>query len=472
MNIVILGAGTAGLSTALALGRDGHDVTLIERDALPAEEDWRPAFRWERKGIPHFLQPHAFLPRGRVEMRKHLPDVYEALMAAGAEEVNVAGRIPGPAQPGDEDLVFFSVRRPIIEWALRRAVAAQQGVKIRSGLRVTGVLSDGSQPPRVTGVTTLAGDGAGDVAGDLVVDAMGRSSPMPDWLVKQAGADPVLEEAGDCGQIYYSRYYALKPGVTLPDGPWLLSPRGDLGYGAYASFPGDNGTFGVAMSCSPHDTELKALLKEVDAYERAVTAIPMMAAWVNPDLVDPITPVLPMAGLRNTLRTFVVDGRPVARGAVPVADAYCHTNPSLALGLSYSLIHAFALADALRVGSGDIEVAFFDATYPTVEERFRLAVAADRDRLRMWSGDKINFLRRDGGSLPLFNAIVPMIAAMADGEIGRRALGKWGFLTPAADVDDDAALLERAEQVVAEMLAKNPPQKPIARDELIARMRA
>ena len=32
MNILIIGAGIGGLSAAIALGRDGHDVTIIERD--------------------------------------------------------------------------------------------------------------------------------------------------------------------------------------------------------------------------------------------------------------------------------------------------------------------------------------------------------------------------------------------------------------------------------------------------------
>ena len=34
--IAILGAGVCGLATGMLLARDGHDVTMLERDAAPA----------------------------------------------------------------------------------------------------------------------------------------------------------------------------------------------------------------------------------------------------------------------------------------------------------------------------------------------------------------------------------------------------------------------------------------------------
>jgi 2-polyprenyl-6-methoxyphenol hydroxylase-like FAD-dependent oxidoreductase len=34
--IIVLGAGVCGTAAALLLRRDGHDVTVLERDAAPA----------------------------------------------------------------------------------------------------------------------------------------------------------------------------------------------------------------------------------------------------------------------------------------------------------------------------------------------------------------------------------------------------------------------------------------------------
>ena len=40
--IVILGAGPAGLSTAMLLTRDGHEVTVLERDPAPPDDRATP----------------------------------------------------------------------------------------------------------------------------------------------------------------------------------------------------------------------------------------------------------------------------------------------------------------------------------------------------------------------------------------------------------------------------------------------
>ena len=81
--VVVLGAGIAGLASSLLLAQDGHRVTLLESDpVLPSGPE--DAFSWERRGITHFLEPHAFIPRGRKELIEHFGDVYERLLRSGA----------------------------------------------------------------------------------------------------------------------------------------------------------------------------------------------------------------------------------------------------------------------------------------------------------------------------------------------------------------------------------------------------
>lgn len=56
--VVVMGAGVAGMATALLLSRDGNPVTIVERDdfAVSTVDD---AIGWKRKGVPHFIQPHS-----------------------------------------------------------------------------------------------------------------------------------------------------------------------------------------------------------------------------------------------------------------------------------------------------------------------------------------------------------------------------------------------------------------------------
>lgn len=463
VSIVVLGAGTAGLSASLALARDGHRVTLVERDAVMAS-DPLDAMAWERSGIPHFRQPHAFTPRGRTEMRAAFPDVFAALLEGGAWDLDLRPKMPGPPRPEDEELAFFAARRPVIEWALRRAVLAERGIRILSGVRATGLDAEPGDPARVAGVLTSSGP----VRADLVVDAMGRRSPASAWIESFGGRPPV-ERSSECGIIYYSRHYRVRDDVTLPDGPWIPTPRGDLGYGSYSTFPGDNGTFSAVLAIPPHDQELK-ILKHAAAFEAAAATMPALHSWTNADTAEPITDVLPMGSLQNTVRT-AVDGRPPAVGLVSVADAVCHTDPALALGLSFSLIHARLLAAAVRdhpTELADAALAFGAAARPDMEERFDLASAIDAARSRIWAGEAVDIAHRDGGAYPLFTLAAGGAAALVDADVFRVVMRRNGFLDPLTVLDADVALQERIERIFGELAATPRPRPGPPRDELLA----
>lgn len=456
-SIAVLGAGVAGLSAALVLARDGHRVTLVERDDLDVG-DPMDAPAWSRRGVPHFLQPHAFIPRGRLELATHLPDVYQALLAAGAHDVDVRTKLPGPTRPDDAELQYLAVRRPVIEWALRRAIRAEPRIEHLAGARVTGV---DVRAGHVIGVRV--GDARVDV--DIAVDALGRRSPTFGWLA--AGRDEVEEppETSDCGVIYYSRYYRQRPGFDLPDGPWLLSPRGDLGYLGYASFPGDGGAFAGLLAVPTGVPEWRAF-KDAAVFEAAVAGIPALRAWADPSGADPITDVLSMAGLRNSIRRY---DPAWVRGFVPIGDARCHTDPVLALGLSFSLIHAVDLARVLRDhdDDGDALAAFAAATEPAVRERYDLATALDEQRYRMWTGQSVDPTHHDG-DYALFSTVAAGGAAMVDPDVFRVFVRRIGLLDSTTVLDDDIELQLRIEQILEAHAASPRPRAGPPRPEMEA----
>src|SRR5215207_1167955 len=251
MRFVVAGGGVAGLAAALAVARGGRSAVVLERDAVAPQDDPDGAFAVQRGGIPHFFQPHTFLPRGRRILKGLAPDLLNDLMEAGADPQDLTEKLSGPREPGDEDLVYLWVRRPLIEWALRRAAAAEPGVELRAGDKVSALLTEGPGDTRAVGVGLAGGEA---VTGDVVVDALGRYRCPPGW--PRAAGTPT-----DSGAVYYCRYFALADGVEHMDAP-LLNPRGDLGYMGFNTFRGDNRSFAVILLVPAADHDLRVLRHE------------------------------------------------------------------------------------------------------------------------------------------------------------------------------------------------------------------
>jgi 2-polyprenyl-6-methoxyphenol hydroxylase-like FAD-dependent oxidoreductase len=463
MRIVIMGAGMAGLSAALGLARAGHQITLLERDSVFQDCGSETALQRSRDGIAHFFQPHVFWPRGSLLLKRSFPDVYETLLHAGAYELFLYRKIHGDSQPGDEELVYLGVRRPLIEWGLLRAVLKERSISVRGGVRVVGLLGKRDTVPQVCGVRTEQGD----VEGDLVLDALGRTSPAPAWL-EGLGASSLRTESSACGLLYYSRYFQLEPGALFPLDEWLISPRGDLGYAGFFTFVGDNRTFGVVLGIPTWDRELKVLQHEA-AFMAACREIRALADLVKPEFAKPIGPIVAGGGLLNTLRHYVRNERAVALGFFPLGDSLCHTNPAYALGLTFSLIQAIELRDVLSaVPAKDQEsqmLSYIGRILPEVRERFALSCELDAVRIRAWQGDRIDFMHRVG-CYPQFMWVGAAAVALQDGEVCRKTLRRMGMLDRLSVFDEDIALQQRVEGLLRRASMSPPPPLGPSRAEL------
>lgn len=383
--VVVLGAGMNGLTTAMLLARDGHEVTVLERDpAAPAPDAWTS---WQRPGVSQFRQLHLVLPRWHREMEEALPEVVDELVASGGRPLNMIAMLPervrGPLRDSDRQYDTVTARRPVLEAAVSAVAGRTPGVTVVRGVRVAGLATSRGEVPGVPHVDGVRLAGGTTVPADLVVDCTGRASRLPEWLA-DAGARRPVEERDSTGFVYYGRHFRApadrQPAVLTR----LLQHYDSL---TVVTLPADHDTWAVGLITSSADRRLRAL-RDAGVWDSVLARYPLAAHW---GAGEPITGVDVMAGLEDRRRRFVVDGRPVATGVVAVGDAWAFTNPTLGRGLSIGLVHARALQQLLReMEPADAEKfarRFDEVTVAEVEPLYRMTAAFDRHRLAEIDGD-------------------------------------------------------------------------------------
>jgi len=358
VKVVIVGASAAGCFAALLLARAGHDVLVVDKDPLELAPDIESAARSAfRTTAPQIVHPHIILARCRQLLIKHLPDVYERLLAAGVVEAPIATQMPptlADTTPrfGDEQLTMLMTRRSTFDWVLRRTLADQAGVTLRRGVTVSGLVVRPGKPPHVTGV----GTSEGDLPADLVVDAAGRLSPIDHWL-KHIGARVSSSSWAECGVAYFSRHYRLREGAALP-GPLTSRTVEALDEFTIGIWGADNRTMQLVVAPLALDHRFRTL-RYPEVFTAVLRTVPVFATWL--DALDPITVVYAMGGLHNTLRRLVVDGSPVATGLTAIGDSVCTTNPTLGRGLAVALSGAVDLLHVIDEHADDGVALAWDA---------------------------------------------------------------------------------------------------------------
>jgi 2-polyprenyl-6-methoxyphenol hydroxylase-like FAD-dependent oxidoreductase len=223
---LVIGGSFAGLFAAAAAAQSGLRVTIIERDtqldqAVP------------RQGVPQSTQPHVLLHRGLLAMEDLLPGLREDLAKAGALATST-GEIAwlgehGWLQHGVDGFPLISVSRPLLELVVRRRVAALDGVTTLAGRRAVAL-----HGPRAVGSATpwsIDLDDGSTVTADLVIDASGRTSRLPQWLGDLAATSPPTTTI-DIRMGYACREY-VAPSQPLPVGVAVVAavphdPRGGM----------------------------------------------------------------------------------------------------------------------------------------------------------------------------------------------------------------------------------------------------
>ncbi|MFC3069872.1 FAD-binding oxidoreductase [Phenylobacterium soli] len=350
--VLVIGAGMAGLWTALALAPTGREVIVLDRDPPPPDGGPDEAFEtWTRRGVGHLRHSHAFLARLRLLIRDQHPALLQELLDAGCRELRFEDGLTELHRKAftpkaiDGDLVILTSRRTTLELVIRRYAERLANVTFRPQTFVSELMiapAEAGAPARVTGVRLESGE---EIAADVVVDGAGRTSTASEQLATAGVSIP--ESSESAGVIYFTRHYRLKPGMSEPPrgGP---AANGDLGYLKFGVFPADNGCFSVTLCLPEVEEEMRKAVVDPAVFDAVCNALPGVAAWIAPERAEGVSRVFGMGALESRWRDLAPEGRPAVTGFFPVGDSLIRTNPLYGRGCSFAAVSAYLVRDALE----------------------------------------------------------------------------------------------------------------------------
>lgn len=436
-DICINGAGFAGLSTALLLAADGHDVVVVDREPGPPSRDPELVWdRWGRRSVPQFRQTHAYLARARQVLRSELPHVWTRLLEAGLHEHDLAGNPAATVEdrsprPGDDDLVYVCGRRSTVESVLHHAASDDPRIDLLREVTAKGLaaVARPGDVPVVTGLDTSAGT----IDAQLVIDCGGRRSPVGDWL-DEAGARRPVEEAAEYRIAYWTQWFRLVPGATMPN--VLGPPALEVGPIELLRIPADHGWFSITVVAPAEDRRFR-VLADHERLLKFLRRLDLTADWADPQVAEPVGGVLPMFTIVDQRRRFVDGGVPCAQRLVGIGDAIAATNPSLARGTSFALMHAVWMRDLLRDGDDGVAERYEEVLDERFEPWWTSTIDTDQAHLaRMRAASRGEQPDPDPGW-------TFQHAALHDADVWRAGLRVRGVLDLPQDVIAQPGLLEK-----------------------------
>jgi len=219
---LVIGGGIGGLLAARALAARFERVTVLERYRYPP--DSQSSAPPVRRGVPQSRCLHLLMAAGAAAFDELIPGWRKELVALGAipfdASADAAIHFPTgwlPRTPSG--IITYACSRALLENALRRGLDGDSRVQVREDQKVLGLLST-ERGERVTGIRTTGTNGSGEatVVADLVVDASGRGSTLPDWIGRLSDGFglQVEETVVESGMSYVSRWFHLQLG-DAPD---------------------------------------------------------------------------------------------------------------------------------------------------------------------------------------------------------------------------------------------------------------
>jgi len=362
LHAIVIGAGMGGLIAARMLAEHFARVTILERDVLPLEAE-------PRKGVPHGRHAHGLLARGREALEELFPGLTGALIEAGAVPIDSLadsrwfshGVYLANATSGLRSILLS---RPLLETHVRRRLLAHGAVCIRENAAVRRLTVAGD---RVTGIKLQSGEA---IEACLIVDASGRHSHSPDWLVGLGYEIPAAETVG-VRISYTTRILRRRPdhlggkaialigaeapswrfgvAVAMEDDRWIVTQGG-----YFDDRPGEAESGFLEFARTLAAPEIADLLAVAEPVTKATSfAFPASRRWRY-----------------ERLKRFPA-------GYLVFGDALCSFNPIYGQGMTTAALEGLALGRCLRDGGQSLAQRFFAKVAPIIDIPWQIAAGSD-----------------------------------------------------------------------------------------------
>ncbi|MEM6753529.1 MAG: FAD-dependent monooxygenase, partial [Cyanobacteria bacterium P01_C01_bin.38] len=336
----VIGSSMAGLLNARVLADYFTQVILVERDTLPQQPQ-------TRKGVPQANHAHVLLAKGYRILKQLFPGIDAELSEAGAPKIDWSkdyaffgywGWHPRIAS----DLITYSGSRALLEWLVCRRLSDFKNIKFRQKTQVRGLLSN-SQNSQVTGVKLYDLDEQieEELVADLVVDASGRNSQMPNWLQSMGYQSPAKTEINSF--LGYSTCWFECPQDLEVDWKALAvfykAPHNKHG-GVIFAVEGNRWAVtlaGIARDYPPNDNE---------GFLECTRNLRNSAMYDAIRDAKPISKVYSYRRTENCWQHYELTSLPEA--LVIVGDAVCAFNPVYGQGMTTAALGALTLQKCLQ----------------------------------------------------------------------------------------------------------------------------